>query len=61
MKLDEQMWGWYEKNNLYYPKMSDMKPDPDSLLKMMRCACKSNSTTFRCSSKMHGLSCSTAC
>lgn len=39
------MWKWYEKN-AYYPQISDMRPAPDSLLNMIRCACKSNCLLF---------------
>jgi len=34
---------------------------PDSLLKLVRCQCKSNCDTQRCSCKRNELECSTAC
>ena len=42
-------------------KTMDSPVAPDSLLKLVRCQCKSNCDTQRCSCKRNELECSNAC
>lgn len=60
-KMKPEDWGWYIKNNSYYPILGDLPPAPDYLLNMIRCTCTKNCTTLRCGCKRNGLSYSTAC
>lgn len=54
-------WGWFVKENSYYPTVSDMSPAPEWLLKMIRCSCKTHCATMRCGCKQNGLPCSASC
>ena len=51
-------WGWNVSDGVMYPYMTDIAPAPDSLLKMVKCNCKTDCKTARCSCKKHGLDCS---
>ena len=43
------------------PQTTDLPPAPDDLLKVVRCQCKTDCYTRRCTCKNHGLECSAAC
>ena len=47
--LDPLCWGWEEKNRVYLPVMTDIPPAPQSLLNLVKCACKGDCSTYRCS------------
>ena len=59
--LDPTLWGWKLDNGLYVPVRTDMPPAPADLLAIVRCKCKVNCDTQRCSCRKHGLECSVAC
>jgi len=59
--INAEAWGWFLKNNSYYPTVCDMPPAPDYLLNMIRCSCKTKCATSRCGCKRNGLPCSAAC
>ena len=59
--LNPKDWGWQLKDNKYCPKYTDKQPGPDSLLKVIRCACKTGCSTARCSCRKNGLDCTSAC
>jgi len=59
--LEPTMWGWRLDNGLYVPVKTDMPPAPANLLAIVRCKCKLNCDTRRCSCRKHGLECSVAC
>ena len=54
-------WGWYERNNKLFPFKTDLAPAPASLLKVIKCNCKANCDSKRCTCRKHGLECSVAC
>ena len=54
-------WGWTIKNGKMMPVMSDLPPAPDRLLKIIKCNCRVNCDTKRCSCRKHGLSCTAGC
>ena len=59
--LDPEEWGWLRVRNRLEPRMTDLPPAPEALLKVVRCTCKHDCDTQRCSFKKHGLDCSVAC
>ncbi|KAK6171638.1 hypothetical protein SNE40_018084 [Patella caerulea] len=59
LKPDE--WGWeISDNKLAAIKMSK-PPAPDALLKVIRCNCKMDCGSKRCTCRRHGLECTSAC
>ena len=54
-------WGWILEKGHLVPKMTDKAPGPDSLLKIVRCACNTSNCVTNCSCKKHGLPCVSAC
>ena len=61
LSLDPKKWGWELKGSKYYPKYTENQPAPDNLLKVVRCGCKGDCSSLRCSCKRNGLDCSSAC
>ena len=59
--LDAQAWGWKIVNGRMLPIQTDRQPAPDKLLKVIRCKCKTECRTARCTCKKHGLECSPMC
>lgn len=58
---DPTMWGWYIAGGKLLPTKSAMPPAPERLLKIIRCNCKVNCETKRCTCRKHGLDCSIGC
>ena len=54
-------WGWKMSNGKLCPIHTDLPPAPSGVLQVIRCGCKGDCASFRCSCKKHGLECSTAC
>lgn len=54
-------WGWQMANGRLIPIETDLPPAPSALLNVIRCNCKTDCTSARCSCKKHGLQCSLAC
>ena len=54
-------WGWHETGGKMLPIMTDRPPAPQSLLKIVRCSCRTDCRTARCSCRRHGLVCTDAC
>ena len=59
--LDPKDWGWDLTDNYYSPIYTDQPPAPADLLKVIRCSCKGDCSSFRCSCRKNGLECSPAC
>ena len=59
--LDPCQWGWQVISNRLMPIKSSLPPAPERLLKMIRCSCKTNCDSKRCSCRKHGLDCTVAC
>ena len=49
--LNHLDWGWNVSDNVMDPRMTDMAPPPDNLLKMVKCNCKTDCRTARYSCK----------
>ena len=58
--LSPTNWGWEIKDGKMRPIKTDMPPAPESLLKIIRCACKKECST-RCSCRKAGLKCAASC
>ena len=54
-------WGWIEADGVLTPVMRDIPPAPEILLQVIRCSCKTECSTARCTCRKHGLDCSPAC
>ncbi|VDI11839.1 Hypothetical predicted protein [Mytilus galloprovincialis] len=54
-------WGWYTSGNKLLPIRSTLPPAPDKLLKTIRCNCKQNCDSKRCTCRKHGIDCSIGC
>ncbi|OWF46189.1 hypothetical protein KP79_PYT26260 [Mizuhopecten yessoensis] len=59
--LDPTEWGWYIQNGKLFPVKSSIAPAPEQLMKMIKCNCKLNCDTKRCTCRRNGLECSAAC
>lgn len=59
--LAAEDWGWKNVNNQLLPITTDLPPAPAELLKIIRCNCKTDCDSKRCSCRKHGLDCSPAC
>ena len=59
--LQPKDWGWSLVQNRLLPKKTDLPAAPDNLLKMVKCSCKQNCDTKRCTCRKHGLDCSIGC
>lgn len=53
-----EVWGWKLSGNQVIPVTTDLPAAPESLLKMIRWNCATDSASARCSCRKHGLDCS---
>lgn len=54
-------WGWKVANGNLVPVMCTMDAASSKLLNIIRCNCKTNCDTKRCTCRKNGLECSVAC
>lgn len=54
-------WGSEIVDNKLLPTKTDLPPAPEKLLHIIRCSCKTNCDSRRCSCRKHGLKCSVGC
>ena len=54
-------WGWSRVDGKLAPLKTDLPAAPERLLTIIRCSCKVNCESKRCTCRKHGLSCSSAC
>ena len=59
--LNPTEWGWIEAHGRLEPQLTDLPAAPENLLSVIRCNCKTDCSSRRCSCKKHGLDCSSAC
>jgi len=60
-KLNPTDWGWEVRNEMLLPRRMDAPPAPHHLLKVIRCACKGECETKKCSCRRFGLHCNSTC
>ena len=58
---DPLQWGWKLKFGKLWPITMTQPAAPDSLLRFLRCACKSDCTRSTCSCRKYNMTCSTIC
>ena len=54
-------WGWSLLQYRLLPKKTNLPAAPDNLLKMVKCSCKQDCDTKRCTCRKHGIACSIGC
>lgn len=54
-------WDWQLQGGQLLPALTDLQPAPPVLLDIIRCKCKTDCSSSRCSCRKHGLECSSAC
>ena len=59
--LQPEDWGWKISNNHLLPLTTHLPPAPAQLLRVIRCNCKTECDSKRCSCRKHGMDCSPAC
>ena len=59
--LPPQEWGWEMKGGNLSPTRTNLPAAHASLLEIIRCNCKTDCSTQRCSCRKNGLDCSAAC
>lgn len=59
--LNPTDWGWKKDGDCLLPNTTDLPHAPKDLLEVIRCNCRKDCNTLRCTCKKNGLECSTAC
>ena len=59
--MDPKDWGWTIKDSAMIPVMTNLSAAPEELLNSIRCNCKTDCASSRCSCRRHGLACSLGC
>lgn len=59
--LVPEQWVWRLSSGRLEPCTTDLPPAPEVLLNVIRCKCKTDCLSQRCSCRKHGLECSLAC
>eukprot|EP00919_Chromeraceae_sp_WS-2016_P027580 GHVR01065449.1.p1 GENE.GHVR01065449.1~~GHVR01065449.1.p1 ORF type:complete len:100 (-),score=17.57 GHVR01065449.1:447-746(-) len=54
-------WGWCIQEYCLSPILADKEAAPPELLEVVRCNCKRDCHTRKCSCRKNGINCSTAC
>ena len=54
-------WGWQECDEGFLPLQTSLAPAPEHLLRVIRCNCKADCSTMRCTCKKHNIECTPAC
>lgn len=60
-ELRPEDWGWEVVSGMFMPVKTSLPPAPESLLNIIRCKCKANCDSKRCTCRKHGVLCSVAC
>ena len=58
---DATEWGWKIEKNVLVPIKMTLQPAPDNILNIIKCNCKANCDSKRCTCRKSGLECSMAC
>lgn len=60
-ELDPEDWGWKIRDGRLIPTPTHLDAAPQTLLKVIRCNCRTGCNSMRCSCRKNGIECSTAC
>ena len=61
MHMSPEDWGWQLLDGKYFPRLIDQKPAPKDLMQVIKCACKKDCSTRRCSCRDSGTECTVVC
>lgn len=61
LDLEPTDWGWALLDNRFIPIKTEKPPAPENLLKIIKCNCKTNCDSRRCTCRKHGLECTLGC
>ena len=59
--LNPLEWGWENVDGKLFPIRTNVSPAPERLIKVIRCNCKLNCDTRKCSCRKLGLDCTVGC
>lgn len=59
--FDPCQWGWYLSSGKLFPVITSKPAAPAILLKTVKCNCKTNCDSRRCTCRKSGLDCSVSC
>ncbi len=59
--LSPEEWEWVNRNGALYPIYTDLPAAPECILKMIKCGCKGDCSTMRCTCKKNGIECFSVC
>ncbi|KXJ09307.1 hypothetical protein AC249_AIPGENE3666, partial [Exaiptasia diaphana] len=59
--LPPDEWGWKLIDGKFQAVRTELPPAHESILELIRCKCKTDCNTLRCSCRKNGLSCTSAC
>ena len=54
-------WGWQVCDDGFVPQQTTRAPAPERLLRIIRCNCKTDCSTTKCTCKKHNIECTPAC
>ena len=61
VNLPPEEWGWMIKGNYLLPKLMDRSPAPATLMKLVRCNCRTGCENNHCSCRKNNLKCTPIC
>lgn len=61
LSLERTQYGWRCEQDKFMPITTDIPAAPADLLQVIRCMCRNNCDTRRCSCRKHGLECTPSC
>ena len=61
INLNAEEWGWVTSEDKLEPLQTNLPPAPNTLMKVIRCNCKTDCDTRRCTCRKLGLECSVVC
>ncbi|KAI3379074.1 hypothetical protein SNEBB_002215 [Seison nebaliae] len=59
--MEPSEWGWRVEGEKLVPVMTDKRPAPEVLFRMIHCNCSGGCNTLKCTCRKHGLECTSAC
>ena len=61
LTMDTEEWGWKLRDGMLYPVMTDQPVAPVQLLTIVKCGCKGQCDSIKCSCRKNGLTCTVVC
>ena len=61
LSVEPTQCGWRLQHDKFVPVTTDLPAAPGDLLQVIRCMCRNNCDTRRCSCRKHGLECTPSC